>query len=693
LTPSIEIRSRIPGRIRFWVPALYRRQDYKNKIEFYLRREPGVKKVSANPNTGRVLVLFDPGVEEGRLALKILSSKWQEPVQKISEEDEIQGLPVAETILSGSTLAALTLKQVLAGKSPLTTDYAVLYLSSAVSMIAGYPILKKGVSQAVKKGGINYELVMGAATFITLVLRESLWGLAVVFLLNLSTVIQEIAVRRAEKLYRVFPEKQMPYLKTDIMPGDTFTAGTGDMIIADGRVVKGEAVVDESILTGEYMPRFKNEQQHVLAGTRVMSGEIKVMAERSGRDTRMGELLSMHDNYLDAKTAYGEKGERLAEKITPFALVTSGVVFACSRDFLRVLAILLSASPRACTLAGTLPVKLGVARAAREGIIVKRPASLEKLADIDVVFFDKTGTLTEASPVVSRVLPMRGYSADFVVKTAASLETGSVHPLASAILKEARIRNITPVPPSVSREVAGNGIKGFTDGQKIIVGSHDFMVAEGVDISDSLPKARRIQHYGESEVYVAKEGRLIGLIGIRDTLKSAVSEMIHRLYKRGIARVGIISGDSSQAVKRIAESCGIDLIESSLSPEEKAEIIKSYKRQGHKVAVIGDGINDIPAMAASDASICFGRGLLRVEDFADIAILNNDMENIPKSIIISRKMQHVATRNLAMAAGANIAGIALSALKIIDPFFAAVYYNLNSLAVLINSMGVLNMKI
>jgi len=689
LAASIEVRSRTPGRIRFRVPALYRRQDYKNKIEFYLSREPGVKSVSADAYTGRVLIIFDAGMEEKRLALKILSARWREPVKDSMREETERELPVAETILSGGTLAALALKQVLAGKSPLTTDYAVFYISSAVSMIAGYPILKEGIRQSAGRGRINHELVMSAATFITLILRESLWGLAVVFLLNLSAVIQETAVRRAEKLYQVPPEERIPYLKAGIISGSTFTAGAQNMIPADGRILSGEAAIDESMLTGEFLPRFRNRGETVLAGTRVMDGRIEVRAEKVGRDTRMGKLVSWYGKHPDTRTIYGESGERLADRITPFAFAAACVVFAFSRDFLRVLAMLLSTSPRACALAGTVPVRLGAVRAAREGIVVKRPASLEKLGDIDAVLFDKTGTITAAGPAVSRILPMAGYTADYVVKIAASLETGSVHPLASAILNEAKARSITPVHPTVSREVAGNGIKGFIKNQKVIVGNADFMLKEGVDISGSEPKARRIRHYGESEVYVAKQGKLTALIGIRDTIKPFAAEIIHALYKKGITRVGIVSGDSSHAVKGIAEYCGVDLIRSGLSPEEKADVINAYKREGHIVAMVGDGINDIPAMAASDAGICFGRGLLPVQEFADIVILNENLENIPRIIYISRKVQQVTTQSLSLASGACIVGMSLAALNIMDPFFAAVYYNLNSLAVMLNSMRVL----
>lgn len=476
--------------------------------------------------------------------------------------------------------------------------------------------------------------------------------------------------------------------------GDTIRVKPGGAIAVDGTVCSGQGSVDESMLTGESIPVSKREGETVYAGTILTSGAILFRADTIGNETVLAGIIKT----VKGATASKPKVQRMADTVSavfvPAVLFIAGLTFliwtilgpepVITNALLAFVAVLIVACPCAMGLATPTAVMVATGRGASEGVLVKNGETLEKACKVNRIIFDKTGTLTTGNLTVGLCEPAIGFPQDMFIKYAASLEKLSDHPLAKAICRYAEEFEIEIDDVEDFANYDGEGVEGFIAGKRILLGKRDFLLSKGVDTPES--------NYLGSHVYVAMDSDFIGFFGISDEIKSDVSETVHELKAMGIIPV-IISGDNEIAVKNVAELVGIFEYHSSVSPKGKLEFLSKYRDGGDVVAMVGDGVNDAAALAASDVGFAMSSGTDVAMESGDITIMGDSTDRIVKAINLSGKTLSIIKQNLFWAFFYNIILIPLAAGAfypafglLLSPMFAGVAMAFSSVSVVSNSL-------
>ncbi|QGG48384.1 heavy metal translocating P-type ATPase [Heliorestis convoluta] len=728
----------LPGRVRLAVQGLqgHRFRFMACALEEAFSTDSRVKKISASAASGNVLLLYDPALlsieeirekllstyQQKRELLQPKSPKSSSPDQSEQSSTNSEGLeseslcktsvcrPIAEpedlplktqikqSLITGAILLWVGVKRIILGPSLLSANRTVHTVSAVTTIVAGYPILRSGLS-ALSGKKINNDLLIGMATLVSLLLRESVTGLVVVFLVNLSTLFQTLTLERSRRAIRdllAVQEEKSWVLRNgveveipvkEIVPGDVVILQPGSKIPVDGQVQEGQAAVNESMMTGESMPRMKQPGDDVFSGTVVETGHLRVLALKVGDDTALARIIHLVEDARSHRAPIQNFADRFSERFVPFSFLLALVVFLFTRDFRRAMTMLIIACPCAVGLATPTAVSAAMGNGARRGILIKGGHYLEEAGSVDTVLFDKTGTLTEGRPRVSRIISLHDdYGPEDVLALAASGELHSNHPLALAVVEKAREMELVLPDHTDDEVIIGHGIRVLIDGKPLLVGSGHWMDDEGIERSHGDFEANRMHSLGETVLYVAREKTLIGLIGIVDTLRVRSKETIDLLYAEGIQNVSIISGDNPETVSIIARQLGVPLHHGSLMPEDKVDIIKNYQAQGYKVVMVGEGVNDSPALATADVGIAMGQaGSDAAIETAPIVLQGDDPTKVVQLIILSRRTMEVIRQNFAFAVGINATGILLGALNIISPLTGALLHNLSTLGVVLNS--------
>jgi cation-transporting P-type ATPase C len=533
-----------------------------------------------------------------------------------------------------------------------------------------------------------------------------------------------------------------------VQPGDRVMVHAGDKIPVDGTVLRGFASVNQAPITGESLPVFRNPGDTVYAGTLVESGSLLIEATRVGADTAIGRIIRLVEGAREVQAPIQRLADRFSRRTVPLSFALAGIVFLLTRNVLRSMTILVIACPCAAGLATPTAVSAAIARAARRGILIKGGLYLELAGTLDAVVFDKTGTLTTGAPRVTRVLAISDrYTPERVLALAASGELHSQHPLAAAVLQHTAQREIEIPPHSDYEIIVGHGVRFAVDGTPLVIGSRHMLDDFGIPVSPGAERAaRRMRERGETVLWVAeaavdvrrlsgehevrrhpngerpassapsKTGRqaaatlpagdgadgesagapapgtgrseVIGLIGVADVLRPEAIEAVQALRDAGVRRVCLITGDTPESAAVIAEQLGIspqDVTAEAL-PEVKFDLVRRLQQEGYRVALVGDGINDAPALAAADVGIAMGHGGADVAlEAADIALAADDVRHVAEVIRLSRRTMRLVRQNFAASLGINGIGVVAGALGLISPFAAALLHNLSTVAVVLNS--------
>ncbi|WP_457639810.1 copper-translocating P-type ATPase [Persephonella sp.] len=468
-----------------------------------------------------------------------------------------------------------------------------------------------------------------------------------------------------------------------IVKGDTIIVKTGEKIPADGTVVEGEAEVDQSMITGEFMPVLKKKGDTVIGGTVVKDGFLKIHAEKTGKDTFLSQLIEMITEAQEKKPPVGRLADRIVAVFVPAVMVISILVFDIwylldkpDIAFISAVSVLIIACPCALGIATPVAVVSAVGRGAKEGILVKEPSALETISQIDVAVFDKTGTLTEGKPCVKEKII---FNETLLLYAKPVLEM-STHPLSQAVAGEIPHSEKT-VEKFVS--VSGRGIKAVVDGKEVAVGSLDFLKSVGYKIEESTDR---------THVAVGVDGTLTAVFILEDSLKKEAKQVVQFFKSRGLKTV-VLSGDKRYSVESICRELGIDVCMHSLMPEEKLEFIKDLQKEGKKVAFIGDGINDAPAMSQADVGIAVTGAQDITKEAGDIVLLKEDIKLVPVAFRLSEKAFSVIKQNLFWAYIYNIMGIPMAGGMLypifgilLKPVFAGIAMSLSSVMVVLNSL-------
>jgi cation-transporting P-type ATPase C len=603
-------------------------------------------------------------------------------------------------LLGGSVLLGFLMKRLVTRPGPLAASPLLFSVSAIATVISGYPFLRGAIRSFANRGSLTTDTLVSSATVASILMRESVTGLVVIWLLNLGEYLQALTLHRTrrairallsmedEEIWLVVGESEVRQPLPSVRPGDLLAVYAGHRIPVDGRVDSGSGTINEAPITGENMPVMRNADDFVYAGTVLLAGKLRIRAERVGTETAVGRLIQRVEEAQELRAPIQTIGERFSSRFVPFSFVLAGTVFAATKDLNRALTMLLIACPCAAGMATPTAVSAAIGNGARRGVLIKGGTHLEAAATLDTIVFDKTGTLTMGLPSVERVVAFpQDYTPDQVLSLAANGEIHSQHPLALAVLTHARAREIVIDPHDECEIIVGRGIRADWNGDHILVGSHQLLDQFQVPISTeaSTLYAQRAAE-GETMMYVAHQNRLVGLIGVRDKIRPEAAGVLAELRAAGVNHLLMLTGDGEEAASAVAEAVGLTEWRSRLLPEQKYELIRTLRAQGRKVAMVGDGINDAPALALADVGIAMGTAGSDVAiEAADIALASDNVQRVATTVQLSRQTISVIHQNYAIALAVNAGGILVGALGAINPFVAAALHNLSTLLVVFNS--------
>jgi len=447
--------------------------------------------------------------------------------------------------------------------------------------------------------------------------------------------------------------------------------------------VAGNSFVDQAPITGESMPVEKLPGSRVFAGTINQSGVIEVRTEGIGRDTAFGKIIEAVERAEKSKAPIQKTADRLAGYLVYFAIVCAVLTFLVTRDVPSTISVVIVAG--ACGIAAGTPLAIlgAVGRAARQGAIIKGGLYLEALGTVDTVVFDKTGTLTLGSPKVSRIRPCPGVAADQVVASAAVAEARSEHPLAKAVLRQAEEMGLSAGEPERFEYVPGQGIACSLQREQIVVGSKAFLKGRGYDLAAFVPDADHA-----SEVLVGRGGRLLGSLQIEDALRAEAVQAVATLRRMGLRTV-LLTGDVAAIAQAVGKLLGLDEVYAELLPDEKVAKIRSLRAAGKRVAMVGDGINDAPALTEADVGVAMGSGTDVARESADVVLLGNDLLRLAETVRTARRCRRIIWFNFVGTLAVDSVGVGLAAFGMLNPLFAAFIHVSSELAFILNSARLL----
>ncbi len=471
--------------------------------------------------------------------------------------------------------------------------------------------------------------------------------------------------------------------------GDILVVYPGELIPVDGVVIDGQADIDQSKLTGESLPVEVSTEQHVYAATVLLEGKIYIRCSSIGNDTRAGAILQTLKLAPIHETKIQNYAAAMADKLVLPIILGAGLCFAFTRNLISMMSILIFDFSTGIRIAAPTAVLSSMYNAGRKGILVKNGASLERLAQVSAVIFDKTGTLTSGEPRITKVIPLgngHSYDENEIIGLAAAVEQRHHHPASRAIVRYAAHKKIAIDERSESAQMRGMGVKAIIQDKVVMVGSRRLMESEEIDIEKSRDYEAQVVNSGESIAYVAINGKLAGLITYKDQIRPETAQAIKQLKKLGIKKIYMATGDGEIAAKQVAHQCGITDYIARAFPEQKAELVQELKSQGYTVAVIGDGINDSPALAHADIGFSLHGSTDAAREGADIVLTDGDLRHLPESIRIARGAINLVKENLTLAIIPNSVGLGMAAFGMIGPAGATLLNNGSAILCALNSL-------
>jgi len=567
-------------------------------------------------------------------------------------------------------------------------------LSSAV--IGGYPIYKETL-QALSQKHVNMEVSMALAIVASLLIGQFTAAAVVAFFVILAEFLEDLAVDQGKatllKLEETSPKKALVRRNgiesevhvRSLAPNETVLVRDGERIPVDGVIVKGSALVNQSTITGETVSTEKTVGSKVYAGSINESGLLEVQTERVGTDTIFGKIIELVKEAESRKAPIEKIADKLASRLVLFAMVFSVVTFILTRNLISTISVIVVAG--ACGVAAGTPLAMiaTIGNASRRGVIVKGGTYIEELSRVDTVVIDKTGTLTFGIPVVTDVTAVSSSTREQILQFAATAERYSKHPIATAIIEKAAELGIRPEQHSTFNYTPGKGVSVEGNGHKILVGNNILLSEDDVPISaEATHAAAERASEGKTAVYVAQDKKICGLIAVSDKIRVESKTAIADLRGMGIKTI-MLTGDNKVAAEIVANEVGIEQVSADLLPQDKVEIIKRLVAEGHRVAMVGDGINDAPALAYAQVGIGMGNGTDVTIEEADIVLMTNDLQRIAYIVKASKKAYRTIMQNFYGTLTVDGVGVALAFLGFLNPLLAAGIHVASEFAFITNS--------
>jgi Cu+-exporting ATPase len=494
-----------------------------------------------------------------------------------------------------------------------------------------------------------------------------------------------------------------------IQAGDRLRVRPGEKVPVDGELVEGRVSVDESLVTGESMPVTKEPGAKVIAGSINRTGSFVMRAEQVGADTLLSRIVQMVAEAQRSRAPIQRMADQVSGWFVPAVIAVAVIAFAGWAIFgpdprfayalVAAVSVLIIACPCALGLATPMSIMVGVGRGAQAGVLIKNAESLERFEKIDTLVIDKTGTLTEGRPAVTAIKPAPGFNEAELLRLAASLERGSEHPLADAILRAAKDRGLTLSEARDFDSPVGKGVLGIVDGKRIALGGARLMTEQGVDLSSLESDAEALRREGATAIFATVDGKLAGLLGVADPIKATTAEAVRALKAEGV-RIVMMTGDNRTTALAVAQRLGIEEVEAEVLPEDKAKVVQKLRAEGRSVAMAGDGVNDAPALAAAEVGIAMGAGSDVAIESAGVTLLKGDLQGIVRARRLSRAVMRNIRQNLVFAFVYNVAGVPIAAgvlypafHLLLSPQIAAAAMALSSVSVITNALRLRTAKL
>ena len=601
--------------------------------------------------------------------------------------------------------AILALSVLLAAVSWLSQTFILLPLETSTligKVAAGLGVIFIGHSalRALREGNFGIDVLATFAVVASIYVGEYVAAAVVVLMLGGGEILEDYTSGRAsiaiEKLVEESPKtatvmregREMDVSITEVRIGETVVVKPGGKIPVDGIVKSGKASVNQASITGESIPVERCVGESVFGGTIIELGSLDVEVTAIGESSTYGKIIKMVEEAEDHKAPIERTADRYAKYFTPAILAMGVIVYIWTGSLLRVASLWVIACPCSLTLATPMAVVASIGNSARKGILIRNGESLERLSSVDVLALDKTGTITTGRP---EVVAVKGFNVEksIVIGIAATAEKRSEHPLAQAILKKASEDGVEVDDSQSLVMEPGLGVRAETKAGIILVGNDKLLAKNGVKLTKEASEYSSSIKSNKTLVYVVRDGHPLGAIEVEDTIRGDLSGTFKEA-KRYVKKTIMLTGDNEYVAKTIGEQAGVDEVFFGLLPEQKVEKIKELKAQGYKVAMIGDGVNDAPALATSDVGIAMGlRGTDVAIETAGVVLATDDLKRIPKLLRIASSTMKTIKQNLVFAMAVNVLGIGLSVTGIIPPLVASIIHESNALIVMLNSLRLL----
>ena len=710
-----KILHEIRGRIRIKSRALKYLGIHKEEITKQLMQVHYIQSVEISSITGTILVYFDNFSLTGENLISLLQNTLNTYLVDIykNEKKQVSNKYVIERRLQEESpqeiiknIGAAVLLLLLPNPKTKLTGIRRLFNYKTLSTVSlALPVLKNGIYSLIQNKRPNADTLSSTAIVSSIILGSERTALTIMILEKFAELLTVYTMKKTRGVIKdmlsvgenyVWKQsddentaKKVPI--EEISKGDFILVKTGEKISVDGTIEKGEAIIDQSAITGEYMPVTKKTGEEVFAGTLLKSGNITVKAEKVGDDRTASRIIKLVEDAAFNKADIQSYADTFSAQLIPLNFLLAGIVYVSTRNLQKALSMLVIDYSCGIRLSTATAFSASINTAAKNGILIKGSNYLEELSKSDTVIFDKTGTITEGKPKIQTLKTFGKNMKDnrMLVLAAAAEETSS-HPLANAILNEIKNRGLKIPKHKESVIKVARGIETFVNKDIIRVGSLKYMEENDISLEVASDIVKGMQNRGEIVIYVAKNNDLIGVIGVSDPPRENIKKAMNRLRNQGIDDIVLLTGDLRQQAETIASRMSMDRYESELLPEDKAKDILKFRSIGSKVIMIGDGINDAPALSYANVGIALGSSRTDIAmEAADVTITSDDPLLIPGVIGLAKNTVKIIKQNFAMAIGINSFALVLGATGLLPAIYSSILHNSITILVVGNSLRLL----
>ena len=725
---ACEIVHRLRGRIRIKSKAFkYIGNSLKSEIEKQLLQVRYIKNVEISLITGTILIYFEDVSLSDQNLISLIQNTLNSHIFEICKNEKIEKSSkyvierklqeespkeIMKKIVTTAGLLGYNLFFKSKSTIALTGIRKFLNYNTLSTLALAMPVLKNGINSLVKNKRPNADTLSSSAIISSILLGKESAALTIMFLEEVSELLTVYTMEKTRGAIKdmlsvgenyVWKEISEDNVKRvpieEIQKDDIIVVQTGEKISVDGKIIRGEALIDQSSITGEYMPIKKSAGEEVYAGTIIKNGNISIVAEKVGDDRTVSRIIKLVEDANSNKADIQNYADTFSAQLIPLNFILAGIVYASTRSITKAMSMLVIDYSCGIRLSTAVAFSAAINTAAKNGILVKGSNFIEELSKAETVIFDKTGTITEGKPKVQSIEVFdNNMSENEMIGLAGAAEEQSSHPLATAIMSEIKDRGIEIPKHNKIKTVVSRGVETkvgkWKETKTIRVGSKKYMLENNIDLTLAIEAERGIISRGEIGLYVAQDEKIIGLIGVSDPPRENIKKAINRLRNYGVDDIVLLTGDLRQQAETIASRMSIDRYESELLPEDKAKNILKFQSKGSNVIMIGDGVNDAPALSYANVGVALGSTRTDVAmEAADITITQDNPLLVPGVIGLSKNTVKTIKENFAMVIGLNTFALVLGATGILAPIYASVLHNSTTILVVMNSLKLLKYDI